>query len=143
MGQPWQRVNNYLHSLQAYQDMSPDLSVRRQVNQALRRHRRPLSAQAWCAECHRATRAQSKTLAFIYRSLKDYSGLEFSLVRPQDRLVDDLQFPLVCWFDWSMRLCDDVVNQFGVDISDHFDETQLDTLADLISCVDDCVRRAA
>lgn len=139
----WQQTNNYIHGLQTYQDMSPDLSMRRQVNQFLRNHRRPLSSDAWCSECYRVTQAQSNTLLFIYRALADYSGLEFNRVRPEDHLVDDLQFPLVCWFDWSVRFCDDVVNHFGIDISDTFDETRFDTLADLITFLDDYVQRYA
>ena len=143
MWRRWKQANNYIHSLQTYQDMSPDLSVRHQVNYSLRNQRRPLSPDAWCEECHRVTQAQDETLLFIYRSLEAYSGLEFNRVRPEDRLVDDLQFPLVCWFDWSLRFCDDVVSQFGIDISDTFDETQLDTLADLICFLDDCLQHRA
>lgn len=139
MWRRWKQATNYIHGLQTYQDMSPDLLVRRQVNQSLR-ERRPLSADAWCSECHRATHAQRDTLLFVYRSLATHSGLEFSRVRPADRLVDDLQFPLVCWFDWPLRFCEDVFNHFGVDISDTFDEAGLDTLADLICCLENCLQ---
>ncbi|MEM7067036.1 MAG: hypothetical protein AAF572_28215 [Cyanobacteria bacterium P01_B01_bin.77] len=132
MWRQWQKAINYLHSVQTYQDLSPDLSMRQQVNRFLSQHRRPLSQTAWCDEFYQATRSQNDILLFVYRSLETYSGIEFNRVRPHDRLVDDLQFPMVCWFDWSITFCDDVVAQFGIDISDCFDETCIETLADLI-----------
>ena len=119
--------------------MSPDLAIRDRVNQSLRRHRRPLSPKAWCEEGVRATQSQSDTVLFVYRTLETYSGIEFSRVRPHDRLVDDLQFPMVCWFDWSVSFCDYVAAQFGIDISDCFDETRFITLADMIVFLDACL----
>lgn len=139
MWQQWRKANNYIRSIETYGDMSPDVSVRHQINASLRQHRRPLSAEAWCEICHQATQSQPSTLLFIYRSLAAYSGLEFERVRPHDRLVDDLQFPMVCWFDWSVSFCDDVITQFGIDISDCFDETRFETVADLIVFLDTCL----
>ena len=135
----WQKANNYFYSIQTYPDMSPDLAMRQQVNQSLRQRRHPLSPEAWCQEFQRETSAQRNTLLFIYYSLEAQSGLEFNLVRPCDRLVDDLQFPLVCWFDWAARFCNDVVAHFGVDISDCFDETRIETLADLVTFLNACL----
>ncbi len=139
MWQEWRKVNNYIRSLESYWDMSPDLSIRYQVNQSLRQHRHPLSAKDWCEECHRATQCQPQILLFLYHSLANYSGIEFNRVRPNDRLVDDLQFPMVCWFDWPVSFCDDVISHFGIDISDCFDETRFDTVADLIRFLDACL----
>ncbi|MEM8611686.1 MAG: hypothetical protein AAGF93_06680 [Cyanobacteria bacterium P01_H01_bin.105] len=135
----WQKLNNYVRNIETYRDMSPDLSVREQVNQSLRQHRRPLSSAAWCEECYRVTQASLNTLLFVYHALETYSGLEFNRVRPQDHLVNDLQFPMVCWFDWSASFCDDIVTHFGIDISDCFDETRFDTLTDLIMFLDSCI----
>lgn len=139
MWQQWRKANNYIQSIQTYGDMSPDLDMRHQVNQFLRQHRQPLSPEAWCDECHRITQSDHSTLLFVYHALASYSGIDFNLVRSHDRLVDDLQFPLVCWFDWSASFCNDVVTQFGIDISDCFDETRLHTLADLITFLDGCL----
>ncbi|HIK46252.1 MAG TPA: hypothetical protein IGR64_15435, partial [Leptolyngbyaceae cyanobacterium M65_K2018_010] len=61
-----------------------------------------------------------------------YSGLEIGRLRPNDRLLEDLQLPAVCWFDWGITLCEDFYNTFGVDLADQFDETQLATCADLV-----------
>ncbi|PZV19852.1 MAG: hypothetical protein DCF21_06450, partial [Leptolyngbya sp.] len=69
---------------------------------------------------------------FAYQQLHAYSGLEIGRVQPADHLVDDLAFPAVCWFDWSITLCEDFYETFGLDISETFDETQLFTFADLI-----------
>ncbi|MEM6254941.1 MAG: hypothetical protein AAF821_18650 [Cyanobacteria bacterium P01_D01_bin.156] len=136
MWQRWQRASNHIQSLQTYQDMSPDLAIRHQVNQVLRNRRRLLSSDAWCKECHRITQAQLSTLLFIYRTLGTCSGLELGRVRPQDHLINDLKFPLICWFDWSLSFCDEVSHHFGVDISDTFDETEYNTIADLIYFLD-------
>lgn len=143
MWRQWQRANNYIRSIRTFQDMSPDLSVRHQVNQSLCQHRRPLSSEAWCAEFQREIPSQRHTLLFIYRSFENYSGIEFNRVRPHDRLVDDLQFPLVCWFDWSTRFCDDVVAHFGIDISNCFDETRIHTLIDLVAFLEACVANSS
>ena len=134
MWRQWQRISNYIHSIQTYQDMSPDVSQRRQVNQILQK-RPSLSPKDWCAEFKLDAPMQADrlpdVLLFMQRSLAAHSGLEFARVRPQDRLVEDLHFPLVCWFDWSTRFCDDVLNQWQVDIGDCFDETRIYTVADL------------
>ncbi|MEA5466770.1 hypothetical protein [Leptothoe sp. PORK10 BA2] len=139
MWRQWQKANNYIRSVQAFQDMSPDLSVRHQVNQSLCRQRRPLSLEAWCEEFQREIPSQRQTLLFIYQCLETYSGIEFNRVRPHDRLVEDLQFPLVCWFDWSTRFCEDVAAQFNIDIGSCFDETRMHTLMDLVAFLEACL----
>lgn len=127
----WDQFNNYVSSVQTYSDLSPDLDVRQQVNRHLRR-RRALKIEAWCSAFHQATAAQPSLLQFIYVVFQQYSGLDFSRVRPQDRLIEDLRFPLVCWFDWTTHFCDDFIAQFGVDLSDSFDEAEFSTLAEVI-----------
>ena len=127
----WDPFNNYISSVQTYRDLSPDLSVRQQVNRHLRR-RRSLKIEAWCSAFRQATAAQPVLLRFVYAALQQYSGLDFSRVRPQDRLIEDLRFPLVCWFDWTTTFCEDFIAQFGVDLSESFDEAEFATLADVI-----------
>ncbi|NEP63346.1 MAG: hypothetical protein F6K31_41670 [Symploca sp. SIO2G7] len=139
MWKQWRKATNYIRSVQAYGYMSPDLAMRHRVNQFLRQHRQPLSPDDWCNECHRVTQSQRAVPLFLYHALAAYSGIEFNRVRPHDRLVDDLQFPLVCWFDWSTRLCNDVISQFEIDISECFDETRCETVADLIAFLDACL----
>ncbi len=132
----WQRLRNSIRSARSYQDMSPDLSVRRQINQQLRQQRPALALTAWCRQYGYHSQEQRRLLIFLYRCLQRYSGLDFSRVRPSDRLVEDLQFPLVCWFDWSMRLCTEILQQFDVDISDDFCEADYETVGELLAFVE-------
>lgn len=129
----WQSVLNYFQGLRTYGDLSPDRAVRRQVNQQLR-HRPTLSFEAWSslfAEQQEVPLSPG-LLKFVYVHLEQYSGLDIGRVRPGDRLVEDLQIPLVCWFDWSYQLCDDFYNTFQIDISDEFDEALQETVGDLV-----------
>jgi hypothetical protein len=79
-------------------------------------------------------------IEFVYNRLGAYSGLEVGSIHPKDRLVDDLRFPAVCWFDWGLNLCEDFQATFGVDISDTFDETRLVTCADLMEFLEQQLR---
>jgi hypothetical protein len=128
----WRKLNNHLNSLQTYADLSPDIQARYEVNQWLRSHRRAIDPRAWSREFQRSTGASEALVLFVYRHFLKSTGIDFNRVRPSDRLVEDLKFPLVCWFDWAMSLCEDFITEFGIDISGYFDETQFSTLADLI-----------
>ena len=68
--------------------------------------------------------AAKSVLSFVYEYFADYSGLAFSQVRPNDSLNRDLNFPLVCWFDWTLNFCDDFLTHFDLDLSDCFDEAE-------------------
>lgn len=129
----WQFVINYIRSLWSYQDLSPDLWRRRRINAQLR-GRPKLSLQDWIrAFTHGKKQVFSPhVLAFIYTHLPKYSGLDIGRIRPTDRLIEDLQLPLVCWFDWSYQLCDDFFTVFQIDISEEFDESLLETVGDLV-----------
>ena len=123
------RLNNFISSVQAYADMSPDQSIRRDVNNwMIRRDRAALTAAQWC-ECF--GHADSPVLAFIYKTFSEYSGLDFSRVRPSDSLNSHLHFPLVCWFDWTITFCEDFFQAFNIDLSDRFDETDFTTVGEL------------
>ncbi len=129
----WQSVINYLQGLRTYQDLSPDISIRRQVNARLRNRPR-LNETEWAALFRNPSdlSLSPSLMTFIYHQLQDYSGLDVGCIRPQDQLIDDLQLPLVCWFDWPNQLCDDFLMQFHVDISEEFDESLLETVAELV-----------
>ncbi|PSN10517.1 hypothetical protein C7293_27795 [filamentous cyanobacterium CCT1] len=132
----WRPLKNFVNSLTTYMALSPDMVARQRVNQWLRS--RP------CRTCnewyiyHWTPPVVSRPLPqplidFVYQQLHAYSGLEIGCVLPSDRLVEDLAFPAVCWFDWSITLCEDFYATFDLDISEHFDETQFLTCADLIN----------
>ena len=130
----WQPLRNFVSSITTYGLLSPDQAMREQVNQWL--SSRPcLTCEDWF---HRHWASPSlgmpKALVeFIYDRLSTYSGLSVGRMHPNDRLLEDLHFPAVCWFDWGLTLCEDFYHAFGIDILDHFDETQLITCADLIT----------
>jgi hypothetical protein len=131
----WQPLRNFVDSLATYGVLSPDMDERWRVNQWLR-SRPCLSAQEWFIRYWSppavAESFPQPLVNFTYHQLHHYSGLDIGCVQPSDRLVEDLKFPAVCWFDWGLALCDDFYTTFGLDITDDFDETQLDTCADLV-----------
>lgn len=125
------RLNNFISSVNAYADMSPDLSVRKEVNTwMIRRDHQSLDVSTWTALFGHPSHA---VLTFIYESFSDYSGLDFSRVRPNDSLNTNLNFPLVCWFDWTITFCEDFFQAFGLDLSDRFDEADFCTIGELAS----------
>lgn len=127
----WRRLKNGLLSLHTYADLSPDLGLRRRINQVLR-SRPSLNLEEWYATFWQPLSISREIATFVYEHLEHYSGLQFSNVLPSDRLQEDLQFPLVCWFDWEGILCDDFRDRFGVEISDQWDIQILTTVKDLI-----------
>lgn len=127
----WRRLKNIFHSLSSYADLSPDLQTRQRVNRFLR-HRHSLSSTEWFAQFWQDRDVHHQVADFAYQHLADYSGLDFSRVYPQDRLVEDLKLPLVCWFDWEFSLCNDFLEKFGIDMSDRFDSQDFVTVEDLM-----------
>ena len=125
------RLNNFISSVNAYADMSPDLSVRKDVNAwMMRRDRQALDLSTWSELFGHPAHP---VLIFIYESFSSYSGLDFSLVRPNDSLNTHLKFPLVCWFDWTITFCEDFFHAFELDLSDRFDEADFCTIGELVS----------
>ncbi|MDB9528375.1 hypothetical protein PN498_20455 [Oscillatoria sp. CS-180] len=128
----WQSVVNYLRNLRAYPDLSPDIGIRRRINAQLRK-RSSLSLEDWTRLfTHPPSAVSKQLLTFIYTKLSDYSGLDVGRLRPSDRLIEDLQIPLVCWFDWPNQLCADFYETFQIDITEEFDESLLETVEDLV-----------
>lgn len=123
------KLNNFMSSVSAYADMSPDLGIRKDVNSwMVRRDRQAADFITWSELFGHANNA---VLAFIYDSFGEYSGLDFSRVRPNDSLNTHLHFPLVCWFDWSITFCEEFFQTFGVDLSDRFDEADFSTIGEM------------
>lgn len=147
-----EQLDNWLSSVSTYADMSPDLAIRTQVNIRMRAHARPaLGVSDWCqlflsdlslkqsiasetaAFSHIAAGSSEtrRVLCFVYQRFSQYSGIDFSRVRPEDRLNDDLHLSLVCWFDWVITFCEDFFEQFDLDLGDCFDEDEFDTIGEL------------
>ncbi|RZM78846.1 hypothetical protein [Leptolyngbya iicbica] len=129
----WQSAINYFRSLRTYRDLSPDAGLRRRINVQLSR-RPSLTLEDWSSLFSNVADGEvsNRLFAFIYAQLPVYSGLEVSQIRPGDRLIEDLQLPLVCWFDWPNQLCCDFYETFHIDISEEFDESLLETVGDLV-----------
>jgi len=126
------QFNNWVSSVSAYADMSPDLAIRQQVNKRLNLcSRDSLGLVDWC-EAFAGSFANQSAAAFVYEHFSDYSGIDFSLVRPQDRLHADLHMALVCWHDWVITFVDDFFQQFDIDLSDDFDEDDFETIGDMV-----------
>ena len=150
-------LNNWLSSVSTYADMSPDLALRAQINLRMRADARSaLGISDWChlfiaPDAVADTLAFSRSafgvsdarriLCFVYQRFSQYSGLDFSRVRPEDRLNQDLHFSLVCWFDWRITFCEDFFEQFDIDLSDCFDEDEFNTITELVTFLIDQVSR--
>ncbi|MBF2003329.1 MAG: hypothetical protein IGS50_19830 [Synechococcales cyanobacterium C42_A2020_086] len=134
----WQRFNNFISSLTTYRALSPDLRVRRQVNQRLRR-RPALSVEQWFETFYQPQGMTYSVVAFAYQQLPLYSGLDIARVLPDDHLYEDLCWAQVCWFDWQLNLCEDFCHHFGIEesdslaLSDCLEKTTLFTIRDLIA----------
>ncbi len=127
----WRRLKNIFYSFETYADLTPDLRMRQRVNRSLR-DRAALSADAWFEQLWQPRTISKQVANFVYLQMPLYSGLDFARVRPTDRLNDDLQLPLVCWFDWQVSFCDDFLIHFGIDLSDYFDPQDYSTVEALI-----------
>ncbi|MFM7471616.1 MAG: hypothetical protein ACKO5P_08935 [Nodosilinea sp.] len=131
-----QQLNNLVNSLLTYSWLSPDVGTRKELCQILL-YRPYLNCDQWFDRYWTPPFVQQTypkpLIEFVYNHLGVYTGLEVGRLRPSDRLVEDLQFPRICWFDWGLNLCADFYHTFGIDISEQFDETGLLTFADLIS----------
>ncbi len=127
----WRGLINLLQSLKTYGDLSPDLRLRQRINSALR-DRPSYSSSAWYRTFWQPLEVSSEITAFVYQQMEIYSGLAMAHVLPSDLLIDDLNLPLVCWFDWESNLCDDFYDRFGVDISTCFDPHHFSTVQELV-----------
>jgi hypothetical protein len=130
-GKMWRKLKEIVLNFSTYTDLSPDVEARRQVNQALR-DRQALNLEQWFEFFWRPRGMTRPVVTFVYTYLEKYSGLQIGRVRPCDRLEQDLQLTLVCWFDWQMSLCEDFLGCFGVDISERVDLSALSTVEEFV-----------
>jgi hypothetical protein len=127
----WRRLKNIFYSLKTYADLRPDWRTRRRVNRLLR-DRPCLSEDQWFERFWQGKDVPPVLAHFIYVQMPVYSGLDFSRVQPGDRLNEDLQLSMTCWFDWQISFCEDFLREFGVDLSHTFNPDSLQTLEDLV-----------
>jgi hypothetical protein len=127
----WRRLKNIFYCFRTYADLSPDVQIRRRVNQFLH-NRSPLSTEEWFEQFWQGRKVSRRVSDFVYDHMQHYSGLEFARVRPNDFLNEDLHLPLICWFDWQLSLCEDFLQCFGIDLSDRFHPESLGTVEELV-----------
>lgn len=128
------QIKHIFWTVRTYSDLSPDLCIRKQVNQTLC-DRANLSLDEWFNCFWRSREISFSVVSFVYIQLEKYSGLQIGRLVPGDRLEQDLQLTLVSWFDWNLYLCDDFLEEFGIDIGDRFDLQTMATVEDLVLCL--------
>jgi hypothetical protein len=126
------RLYNWFLALRSYNDLRPDLGLRRQINRQVLATRPAHCGQDWYQKFWASQGISREVATFLYQALAKYSGLQLAKVLPNDRLCEDLKLPLICWFDWELALCEDFHQEFGFDLEDYFDLSQLKTVADLM-----------
>ncbi len=109
----WRSLKNLVTSFSTYSDLSPDLKMRRRVNQQLR-DRPNLSAEEWHKTFWQPLNISQEISNFVYSFMQTYSGLEFGRTQPDDHLEQDLYLSLICWFDWQITLEEDFYHCFGI-----------------------------
>jgi hypothetical protein len=121
-------IKNGWMALKAYPDMSPNLNIRRKINRILL-SRPAHSVHEWYQRLWRPLGVRSDVATFVYQILTECSGLMVGRLLPSDRMVADLQLPLVCWFDWEMTCMELFWQNFDPSgsILESLDETELDT----------------
>jgi hypothetical protein len=128
--QVWYWLKNLVLWIRDYTLLSPNRQVRWRVNRRLR-HRPPRLLGEWCADCQRYG-IPAEIARFAYHHLPRYSGLNFEQVQLDDRLETDLQWTEVCWFDWELKLCNDVWQAFRVNLIPALDALMPNTVGDLL-----------
>jgi hypothetical protein len=127
----WYRFKNLFTTLKHYDILSPDLTMRRQVNQSLC-HRPQLDVAEWFEVFCKPRQVAFPVANFLYTHLEGYSGIALAKLTPSDRLEEDLHWTDVCDFDWRIALCDDFMQQFGVDMSQCVEDFSPRTVEDLL-----------
>lgn len=128
------QIKHIFWTVQTYSDLSPDLYIRKQVNQILC-ERADLSLDEWFKCFWKSREISFSVVSFVYIQLEKYSGLQIGRVLPGDRLEEDLHLTLVSWFDWNLYFCEDFLEKFGIEISDRFDLQTMGTVEDLVLCL--------
>ncbi len=134
------QFQNRWMDLSAYPDMRPDYKVRQQVN---RKHSdRPLyNAVEWHQRFWYPLGVQRLLSEFVYELLGECSGLEMGRLLPDDRLMADLQLPLVCWFDWEMVWTEQFISRFEIDADWILDIAEFETLQEFVVDLDRLLKR--
>lgn len=125
------QLQNRWMDLSAYPDMRPDYKMRKHVNQHL--STRPLyGAVEWHQRFWYPLRVQRAVSEFVYEILRECSGLEVGRLLPSDRLMMELQLPMVCWFDWEIAWTEQFISRFELETDWILDIGEFETLQDFM-----------
>jgi hypothetical protein len=127
----WQRFKNLFINLTNHDVLSPDMAIRRQVRRALC-HRPRLGLSEWFESFGKSRPIVYPVVSFLYHRLESYSGLELARLVPSDRLEEDLHWTAICGFDWQIALCDDFMQEFGVDMTQCAEDFSPKTVEELM-----------
>ncbi len=100
-----------------------------------------MSSHDWFVRFWKPLGVDRDVSSFVYEKLRDYSGVEFSRVVPQDRFQEDLRFSDVCWNDWEFDFAEDFRRQFGTDVLEELSREGLETVEQLLLLCDEIVKR--
>jgi hypothetical protein len=134
------QLQNRWMDLNAYPDMRPDYRVRQQVKRS-HADRSLYSAVEWHQRFWYPLGVQRLLSEFVYELLGECSGLDVGRLLPSDRLMQDLQLPLVCWFDWEMVWTEQFVHRFELETDWVLDIGEFETLEELMVALDRLLKR--
>lgn len=126
-------VQSFWASLRSYVDMKPDFQLRSKINRTLDSQRASLTGEEWFERFWRPRGISRQIVEFVYERLGQYSGLHLGRTVPSDRLLEDLQLPLVCWFDWELSFCDDLAQQFNIQLDNPSLLDEVETVEDFLT----------
>lgn len=134
------QLQNRWMDLNAYPDMRPDYKIRQQVN---RKHadRSLYNSVEWHQRFWYPLGIQRLLSEFVYELLGECSGLEVGRLLPSDRLMVELQLPLVCWFDWEMVWTEQFITRFELQTDWILDIAEFETLEELMLALDSLLKR--
>ncbi len=125
------QLKNRWMALSSYSDMSPDAGIRQRVNDC--HSDRPLyNSVEWHQRFWYPLGVQRSLAEFVYELLAECSGLDVGQLLPSDRLIEDLQLPLVCWFDWELVWTEQFTMQFGLETIWILDIREFETLQEFV-----------
>jgi len=125
------QLQNSWMAIQAYSDLSPDQGLRRRIRRS-HRNRSLYQSLEWHNRFWKPLGIRSDLSEFVYEALSACSGLEAGRLLPNDRLIEDLRLPLLCWFDWEMVWTEQFFDRFGLDSHWVIDVSEFQTLQEFM-----------
>jgi len=94
--------------------------------------REDLSKEAWFQSSCKDQEVRADVLAFLYQFFRDFLDIPFGRLRPDDRLVEDIQLWRATWSDWDFDLVENFEDTFETDPFMHPEVEKMRTVMDLL-----------